>query len=60
MHVEDFLLEDFQLFVIEPKLEFKGSIGHTSSTAEQGYDPIEHGVKIHHGTPSNRCPPVLG
>jgi hypothetical protein len=34
MRVEHFILEDFQLFVTESKLEFDGSIGHTSSTTE--------------------------
>jgi hypothetical protein len=42
------------LLVIETKLEFEGSIGYATATAEQLYDLIEHGVKVHHGTPSNR------
>jgi hypothetical protein len=53
--MDDLVFEDFQLLIIETKLEFEGSIGHASSTAEQVYDPIEHCVKIHHDTPSNRC-----
>jgi hypothetical protein len=50
---DDLVFEDLQLLVIESELEFEGSIGHTSSTAEQIYNLIKHGVKVHHGTPSN-------
>ena len=51
VRVEEFVLEDRQLFVVEAELEFQCVIGHPAPPLEQGYDLVEDIIKIH-GDPS--------
>jgi hypothetical protein len=45
--IEEFLLQDLQLFVVKPKLELQGSIGHPAALTEQVYHLVEHRIEFH-------------
>ena len=48
VRVEEFVLEDCQLFVIQAELELQCVIGHSAAPLEEGYDLVEDVIKIHH------------
>jgi hypothetical protein len=47
MGVEKFLLEIVNERVIQVKLSLEGTIGHTSTAAQEAYNLIEHLIEVH-------------
>ncbi len=51
MRLEEFLLEDYQVGVIQVELKLQGIVGDPPAAAEQSEDLVEHGVKVYSHLP---------